>query len=71
LLHIAEIILPDAHFVVLDFAASLVQSDRLAADSDAAEAMWLDISAMDEEIAWAEGMSAFFLDPAVRSFLCT
>ncbi len=69
-LHVAEIILPDAHFIVLDFAARLDGSDRLVADSDAADAKWVDVSSPRERIAWAEGMHEFFEDPAVRSFLC-
>ncbi len=70
LLYVAEIRLPCAHFVVLDFAASVVGDDVIRPQSDASEAQWIALTGDYNRIAWAEGMESFFQDHNVRDFLC-
>ncbi len=69
LLHVAEIIIPSAHFIVLDFAAEIKGSEFLRPDSDAAEARWISPDDLGQ-FSWAAGMSVFFQDAKVRSYLC-
>ncbi len=68
LLYVAELRLPDTHFVVLDFAASLNGQGLLHPHSDATEAQWMDLSTAGS-VAWARGMEEFFQDMDVRAYL--
>ncbi len=69
LLYVAEIRLPHTHFIVLDFAATIVGSDRVSASSDASQACWIPVTSL-QQFSWAEGMEAFFQDDMVRAYLC-
>ncbi|WP_053959054.1 NUDIX hydrolase [Sulfobacillus thermosulfidooxidans] len=69
LLYVAEIRLPEAHFVVLDFAARIIGSDHVRSQSDALEAQWINLAYLDQ-IEWAQGMKSFFQDDTVRAYLC-
>ncbi|AUW93681.1 MAG: NUDIX hydrolase [Sulfobacillus thermosulfidooxidans] len=69
LLHVAEIVTPTVHFIVLDYAATVIGQESLRPDSDALSACWIspqDIGSRD----WAAGMDQFFASKAVRDYLC-
>ena len=65
LLYVAEIRLPEAHFVVLDFVASVIGEYPIQLASDASDAQWIDLTAR-KDIEWAYGMDTFFKDNDVR-----
>lgn len=56
LLFWAERIDGDAHYVILDFEATLVGSDQVVAGDDAAEAAWVDLHEV-AEMALVDGLA--------------
>lgn len=61
LLGVVEVITGDDHFVILDHEVTLVGSDEPVAGDDAAEAAWVDLSAV-AELDLADGMVELLAD---------
>ncbi|MCY0880369.1 MAG: NUDIX domain-containing protein [Firmicutes bacterium] len=68
ILHVAEIRVESAHFIVIDFAATAENVQSAHPQSDAKDLIWADADHIGK-LLLAEGMSELIASPAVRQFL--
>jgi ADP-ribose pyrophosphatase YjhB (NUDIX family) len=67
LLHVAEVITDDAHYVILDYGVTASQFD-VTVDSDASDWRWVNYREIDA-MPLAAGMAQCLTQSAVRSWL--
>lgn len=60
----AELISDEAHFVVLDFEATLMDDGEVVAGDDAAEARWIDTDSVCE-LRLADGLAEFLYENGI------